>query len=328
MKFHYYYILIVILLIDIHFNAPSNSPVVNTRVTADDSQPRHSTRQLPSTSKLELQHLSLHPTMTPLFTRLRPLSRHYATAAAATAPTGPSRLVYGTRVALALATVGGLSFFGGAYTLKQFIPGSGPIDTELLHLPGSPADTASVLASAAVIAASPHYRKLKADEKWVEADDVYSHLSADARKTKLLSGTLWGHRKVSANKVFFSVDGKESTSFLVLGTALCGHPNVIHGGVLATVLDEALGRLAIRQFPDGGAVTARLEVKYRAPTRAAHGIWNRDAYVVVTARVAELAERKCKVVGEIRDKEGKLLVQSEALFVVPKGWKPRPLGEH
>ncbi|KAF8250413.1 hypothetical protein K440DRAFT_541380 [Wilcoxina mikolae CBS 423.85] len=199
----------------------------------------------------------------------------------------------------------------------------GPIDTCGLEPSGSSVDTASLLASSTIVKQSPLYQTLSADPNWVEQEDVYSHLSPSARRTKLVSGTLWGHRKVSANKVFFDVAGRESVSLLLLGTALCGHPNVIHGGVLAIVLDEALGRLALRQFP--GVVTARLEVNYKAPTRVESG---GSAFVVVKARVVEMAERKVKVMGEIRDVDGKLLVMSEALFVVPKGWKPRPLGEH
>jgi hypothetical protein len=98
---------------------------------------------------------------------------------------------------------------------------------------------------------------------------VYSHLPPSTRRTKLVSGTLWGHRKISANKVFFDASGRESVSLLLLGTALGGHPNVIHGGVLATMLDEALGRLALRHAPS--VVTARLEIDYKAPTRVKRG---------------------------------------------------------
>jgi len=42
--------------------------------------------------------------------------------------------------------------------------------------------------------------------------------------------------------VFTSPDKKEAVLVLHVGKGLCGHEGVIHGGLLATVLDEALGR--------------------------------------------------------------------------------------
>lgn len=42
--------------------------------------------------------------------------------------------------------------------------------------------------------------------------------------------------------VFTTADKKESILVLHVGSGLCGHEGVVHGGLLATVLDEALGR--------------------------------------------------------------------------------------
>jgi acyl-coenzyme A thioesterase PaaI-like protein len=39
---------------------------------------------------------------------------------------------------------------------------------------------------------------------------------------------------------------------------MAGWPGVTHGGVTATVLDEILGRVALRQFPSMTGVTANL----------------------------------------------------------------------
>jgi hypothetical protein len=38
-------------------------------------------------------------------------------------------------------------------------------------------------------------------------------------------------------------DESESYAFLHLGRGLCGHDGIIHGGLLATLLDESLGRM-------------------------------------------------------------------------------------
>lgn len=42
--------------------------------------------------------------------------------------------------------------------------------------------------------------------------------------------------------VFTSPDKKEAVFVLHVGKGLCGHEGVVHGGLLATVLDESLGR--------------------------------------------------------------------------------------
>jgi len=278
---------------------------------------------LPPTTKhhlLVLTAMSLfRPSLRSVSLRL-PQTQRYASTYASASPTYGA--FWRARLALTTASVALTSYYLGSLGVKLLIPEMGPIDTDGLEPAGSPVDTASLLASDAVIKQSPLYRSLSADPNWVEQEDVYSHLPPSTRRTKLVSGTLWGHRKISANKVFFDASGRESVSLLLLGTALGGHPNVIHGGVLATMLDEALGRLALRHAPS--VVTARLEIDYKAPTRVKRG---ESALVVVKGSVAEVQERKVKVKGEIRDSKGKLLVQSEALFVVPRGWKPRPIGE-
>jgi len=42
--------------------------------------------------------------------------------------------------------------------------------------------------------------------------------------------------------VFTSRDRKSAVLVMHLGSSMCGHEGVIHGGLLATVLDESLGR--------------------------------------------------------------------------------------
>ena len=37
-------------------------------------------------------------------------------------------------------------------------------------------------------------------------------------------------------------DNSEALVFVHVGSALCGHEGIVHGGALATLLDETLGR--------------------------------------------------------------------------------------
>jgi len=41
---------------------------------------------------------------------------------------------------------------------------------------------------------------------------------------------------------FVKTDESEAVLILHLGRSLCGHDGIIHGGMIATIFDEALGR--------------------------------------------------------------------------------------
>ncbi len=47
--------------------------------------------------------------------------------------------------------------------------------------------------------------------------------------------------------------------------AFQGFPGVVHGGVLASILDEAMGRVSVLEHR--WVMTARLELRYRAPAK-------------------------------------------------------------
>lgn len=89
-----------------------------------------------------------------------------------------------------------------------------------------------------------------------------------------------------------------------LGSGLCGHEGVVHGGLLATILDEAIGRTALLNLPTNVGVTATLSVKYRKPTFA-------DRFVVVRTELVSREGRKCVARGWVESLEGERLVEAE-----------------
>lgn len=100
--------------------------------------------------------------------------------------------------------------------------------------------------------------------------------------------------------------------FIHVGRSLCGHDGITHGGLLATVCDEALARTAFVSLPAKVGVTARLELDYKAPTMA-------DQFIVVETKLDEAKGRKAVVRGTIRDcTSNKPLVEARAVFVQPK----------
>ncbi|PWN49977.1 Thioesterase/thiol ester dehydrase-isomerase [Violaceomyces palustris] len=107
--------------------------------------------------------------------------------------------------------------------------------------------------------------------------------------------------------------GKEGDCIIVvhLGRSLCGHDGVIHGGMIATICDEALARTAIYNLPSNICVTAKLEVNYRKPVKA-------DQFLIFHSEAEFARGRKTAIKGRLTDVQGNLLVEANALFVEPK----------
>lgn len=67
---------------------------------------------------------------------------------------------------------------------------------------------------------------------------AYSLVTDDYRVHHLTAGTLRGDDKLGvAPALFQSMDESQVLSVLHVGKSLCGHPNIVHGGLLATILE-------------------------------------------------------------------------------------------
>jgi acyl-coenzyme A thioesterase PaaI-like protein len=132
---------------------------------------------------------------------------------------------------------------------------------------------------------------------------------------------------------------REISTFATIGSALDGHPGILHGGVVASLLDEAMGVLltvnherdhflaVAKGFAEGespagglGSFTAYLNVRFLRPVRS-------SAAVQVVAWVVRREGRKSFVNAEVRqnvgggeDDSGEVVVcaSGEGLFVVPR----------
>jgi uncharacterized protein (TIGR00369 family) len=92
-----------------------------------------------------------------------------------------------------------------------------------------------------------------------------------------------------------------------LGVEYQGAFGIIHGGVIATVLDEVMGKVC--RFRQVRALTAEMNVVYLAPVRV-------DQDLVVEGYEKGMAGRNLQLVGEIKDTAGKVLARSTGRFVV------------
>ena len=164
------------------------------------------------------------------------------------------------------------------------------------------------------------------------------------RRHSLTASTLIGDTKIPVPPLIFTKgQGEELVAISYLGSDLCGHVGIIHGGMLATMLDEGLARCCFAALPSKVGVTARLEIDYRKVCRS-------EGFVVLKARTEKVEGRKAWVKGRVEvlpvdDEESKsesprpvhqqpqgdqvtsspfdqigrdVLVEAEGLFVEPK----------
>jgi uncharacterized protein (TIGR00369 family) len=93
----------------------------------------------------------------------------------------------------------------------------------------------------------------------------------------------------------------------VLGERYQGGGGFAHGGIIATLLDEAMGKVC--RFREVRAVTAELTVEYLKPV-------NVQSEIVVEGRETEQKGRNIFVTGEIRNGVGEVLARGKGRFVV------------
>jgi uncharacterized protein (TIGR00369 family) len=86
-----------------------------------------------------------------------------------------------------------------------------------------------------------------------------------------------------------------------------GATGFIHGGIIATLLDEVMAKVS--RFGGEHAVTAELTVEYKRPVPV-------DEDIVVEGWEVKAAERNRFREGEIRDASGVVLARGRAKFTV------------
>lgn len=116
--------------------------------------------------------------------------------------------------------------------------------------------------------------------------------------------------------------GKTRAEFSV-PEAFQGYRGIVHGGVVAAILDEAAGRTVMGdENPRRMVVTAKMDIRYRKPVPVKKPL-------IITG---ELIEEKGSVVrasGKINDEEGQLLAEADVVLVdIPRelkesiAWEP------
>ncbi|KAF9910000.1 hypothetical protein EC991_007619 [Linnemannia zychae] len=148
-------------------------------------------------------------------------------------------------------------------------------------------------------------------ENWTRRT-AYSLVTDDYRVHHLTAGTLRGDGKLGVRPALFqSKDELQVLSVLHVGTDMCGHPNITHGGLLATLLDEITAMTAIPNLPGKTGFTANLNINYRHPCIA-------DQFIIAQSEVTSTEGRKAFVKATLKTISGTLIADATALFIAPR----------
>lgn len=124
-----------------------------------------------------------------------------------------------------------------------------------------------------------------------------------------------GVRNDSGLKLTFWVEGDEIVTEFTPEQHFQGFPGVLHGGILATLLDETLSRTA--SIEGRWMMTGRLEVRYRRPAPL-------GPRLRVTARQLSARSRMVHAEGEVRlaDDPSVILADARGVFLrVPQEYQ-------
>lgn len=87
-----------------------------------------------------------------------------------------------------------------------------------------------------------------------------------------------------------------------------GYPGVVHGGILASMLDEVLGRVFMQGDMTRFMYTARMTVRYRKPVPT-------GVEIKIVGRAVRDRGRAAESKAELYGPDGQLLAEAEALLV-------------
>lgn len=156
-------------------------------------------------------------------------------------------------------------------------------------------------------------------------------LTQQQHRHNLTGETLFGPGKIDFRSPSFffikdaygeeEIEGDHSVTFFHLGHKLSGHNQIVHGGLLATLLDEVTCLLAFEKSVSKTGVTANLNVSYKKPAYV-------DNYVLLKCEIIKSEGRKCWVSGKVYlvdlqddgviERPDNLLCHCEVLVIEPK----------
>jgi len=120
-----------------------------------------------------------------------------------------------------------------------------------------------------------------------------------------------GRKNPLGLRLRFQRDGDGVITEYTPGEHFQSWPDIIHGGIIATMLDEAMGHATLMNG-NFGFLTASIQVNLKRPTRV------NDA-LVIRAEVTRNGRKTIDVAGTVSLPDGTLVADSKAVQVIPRG---------
>jgi uncharacterized protein (TIGR00369 family) len=110
-------------------------------------------------------------------------------------------------------------------------------------------------------------------------------------------------------KLDFEYDDKSAWTWFTSPSHFEGYHNVIHGGIIATLLDEVMAKIILSK--NLVAVTADLNIRYRKPLPLGKRV---KALGTITLRKTRTLHTDAKLI----DEEGNIYAEGKAVYIVVK----------
>ncbi|MGQ9620101.1 MAG: PaaI family thioesterase [Bacteroidales bacterium] len=110
-------------------------------------------------------------------------------------------------------------------------------------------------------------------------------------------------------KLEFMENKEELHSFWQPSEYYQGYPGVLHGGIIATLLDEIAAWFVYAVIGTSG-VTSRMNIKYLHPVMIKRG------KVKITAKLTEKQDKKAQIICRLFDGSNKLCAEAEVIYYI------------
>ena len=133
-------------------------------------------------------------------------------------------------------------------------------------VPGSDADNSHLRALDKQVNRLALVKELRTHSAWVEVEAYDDHVKPG---NSLTADTLQGIGGLGHQRVFWNAKEQRSISIMAFGGGLCGWPGVAHGGVISTIMQENMERVANRGLQGPGKYEMdEIRLNYLKPTNA------------------------------------------------------------
>jgi len=145
---------------------------------------------------------------------------------------------------------------------------------------------------------------------WMESDD-HAERTIEAFSRKQRSDSFQEQQQqLIEERCKNGQKGPEARVAFNLGSNVCGHRGIVHGGLTATLIDEVSGASAFSAV--GPCFTANLNVDYKVPLKA-------ESWILLRSYVTRVEGRKAWIDTTVEDPAGSVIyAKGRALFIRPR----------